>query len=263
MDEKSIEQARRCRRVQSASHILFGGLLRRVLTAAVLAAVIASSVGCAPRTPPPVSDKVASYYSDPPTPNLPDVPVAVFVGDSYTAGSGATTPARRWTSLVSRELDWFEENMGSPGAGYLNVGRGTGCPQGGCPSFSTLAKKVVAATETDYVVVAGGRADSGQDKEAVRGAAASFFSTVRKGLPKAKIIVISPIWDARTPPAELERVGVVVKEEAVKVGAKYLDVGGFFVGRPKLIGPDGVHPTDEGYREFFSSVIGEVQKAAR
>jgi lysophospholipase L1-like esterase len=210
-----------------------GGLLRRVLTAAVLAATVASSVGCAPQALPPVSDKVASYYSNPPTPNLPDVPVAVFVGDSYTAGSGATTPARRWTSLVSREMDWFEENMGSPGAGYLNVGRGTGCPQGGCPSFSTLAKKVVAATETDYVVVAGGRADSGQDKEAVRGAAESFFSTVRKGLPKAKII------------------------------AKYLDVGGFFVGRPKLIGPDGVHPTDEGYREFFTSIIGKVQEAAR
>lgn len=219
------------------------------------------ATGCATPPPPPVSERVQSYYESPPAPKLPEVPVAVFVGDSYTTGSGASTPARRWTSLLSREMGWFEENMGSPGAGYLNVGRGTGCPQGGCPSFSKLASKVIAASKANFVVVAGGRADSGQDPEAVRAAAAELFSQVKKGLPKAKIIVISPIWDARNPPAELGRVADIVEAEATKVGAHYLDVGGFFVGRPKLIGPDGVHPTDEGYREFFASIATPVQKA--
>lgn len=48
----------------------FGGLLRRILAAAVLAAAVASTVGCAPQAPPPVSEKVAAYYSNPPTPKV-------------------------------------------------------------------------------------------------------------------------------------------------------------------------------------------------
>lgn len=231
------------------------------LLGSILASVALMATGCAAPTPPPVSDKVQSYYASPPAPKLPEVPVAVFVGDSYTTGSGATTPARRWTSLLSREMGWFEENMGSPGAGYLNVGRGSGCPQGGCPSFSKLAPKILAASKTNFVVIAGGRADSGQDPDAVRAAAVSLFSQIKKGLPKAKIVVISPIWDARTPPAELGRVSDIIKVESMNAGAKYLDVGAFFVGRPKLIGPDGVHPTDEGYREFFASIVTPMQNA--
>jgi len=54
----------------------FGGLVRRILTAAVMAAAIASTAGCA-HTPPPVSDKVAQYYSNPPKPKAVKTPAAL------------------------------------------------------------------------------------------------------------------------------------------------------------------------------------------
>lgn len=231
--------------------------------ALVTAALMLTLAGCATPEPPAASEQVASYYSNPPAPYVPEEPpVATFVGDSYTTGSGATFPGSRWTTRVAQQMGWYESNMGSPGAAYLNVGKGSGCPEGGCPSFSALAEKVVAASETDFVVVAGGRADSGQDPKAVAEAARSFFAAVKKGLPSAKIIVIGPMWDARNPPAELERLGDTIEAEADAAGAKYLDIGGFFVGKPELIGPDGVHPTDAGYEAFYNSVIQPVQEAA-
>lgn len=234
-----------------------------VALAVATAGVVASVTLPGGSTPPPVPDKVSEYVASPPPPYKPaDVPVAAFVGDSYTTGSGAAFQGNRWTTRVAQKMGWYELNMGSPGAAYLNVGRGSGCPEGGCPSFSTLADKVVAASQTDFVIVAGGRADSGQDPNAVASAARSFFTTVRAGLPSAKVLVIGPMWDARNPPAELGRLGSLLEEEATAAGAKYLDIGGFFVGKPELIGPDGVHPTDEGYEAFYSSVIGPIQEAA-
>ena len=36
-------------------------------------------------------------------------PTAVFIGDSYVSGSGASDLARRWTSIVATEKLWTEE----------------------------------------------------------------------------------------------------------------------------------------------------------
>lgn len=55
-----------------------GDTLRRILTAAAMAAAFASIAGCGLQGPPPVSDKVAQYYSNPPKPTVaPEVPLKV------------------------------------------------------------------------------------------------------------------------------------------------------------------------------------------
>lgn len=51
-------------------------------------------------------------------------PVVAFVGDSYSAGSEASSPDKRWTTVLSAERGWNEINVAVPGMGY-DVGRPT------------------------------------------------------------------------------------------------------------------------------------------
>ena len=70
-----------------------------LLTLAILVIAAASIVGLATTRSAPVG---ADDLGD----------RAVFIGDSYTRGTGASSPALRWTSLVAAARGWQEQNLG-------------------------------------------------------------------------------------------------------------------------------------------------------
>jgi lysophospholipase L1-like esterase len=116
----------------------FGGLLRRILTAALLAAAVAVTTGCA-AGPPPVSDKVqAAYESGRSLAPAVTKPAAVFFGDSYTHGTGASTATTSWVPLVSAAMGWGTENLGRGGTGYVATSNEKGCGLAFCPNYDQM-----------------------------------------------------------------------------------------------------------------------------
>ena len=47
-------------------------------------------------------------------------PIVAFYGDSYTRGTGASSPERRWSTIVSEERGWYEFNPSVDGLGFVN-----------------------------------------------------------------------------------------------------------------------------------------------
>lgn len=234
--------------------------MRRILTAAVLAAATALTAGCA-QTPPPVSDKVQKYYDENVAnakATLPPERViqkAAFLGDSYTFGSGATSMQLRWSSIVARSLSWGEVNVGVGGTGYSNAGT----KSGGTTYIDRVAK--VVASKPAIVVVSGGRNDLVQkDFQIVEDSVSKTFADLRAGLPKAKIIALSPVWDASTPPVELAAVAEDVRTAVEAVGGTYVDIGQPLKSHPNLLIDDAVHPNDAGHKALADATVTAILK---
>ena len=71
----------------------------------------------------------------------------------------------------------------------------------------------------------------------------------RRGAPTARLLVIGPPWPTDDVPDNVWRVRDALAAEAAAIGATFIDplAEHWFVGRPELIGKDGIHPTDAGH----------------
>jgi len=169
------------------------------------------------------------------------------VGDSYTTGSNeGGNGAQGWTALAWRKLSaqGLEVNpsVAAEGrAGYVVRGyRGS--------VFGDLTPRAVRADDV-LVVFFGSRNDQGVDPLALAGRTQDAFALARRLAPRASLLVIGPPWPtADVPPAVLQ-VRDVLSITAGIAGATFVDpiAEQWFVGRPDLIGADGVHPTDAGH----------------
>jgi acyl-CoA thioesterase I len=171
----------------------------------------------------------------------PALPVVAFLGDDFTGGAGASSPATRWSSLVSDQYGWDEQNFGVAGTGYS-----TGGSAGGTPYTARVAALV--ATAPVIVIVSGGRFDieSKNGPTAIKAGVTATFKALRAALPKAVIIAESPVWPLTKPPATLALVAADVKAAVTAVGGQYLDVGEPLFGLTADFGPRTL-PNDLGH----------------
>jgi lysophospholipase L1-like esterase len=193
---------------------------------------------------------IAAYLAPSATPNLRTTPpVAVFIGDSYTAGAGST--GQGFVELIAQTRGWEVINLGRGGTGYLDSSRGEiapmACGLDYCPSYLEMIG-TAARHSPDIVVVSGGRneVDSANNPYWVDGVR-TFFVALRVMVPGAKIIATSPIWDAREVPSEMVAMQVVVRDAVTAVGGTYVDLGQPLAGRPDYLTADQVHPNDAGH----------------
>jgi lysophospholipase L1-like esterase len=170
-------------------------------------------------------------------------PNAAFMGDSYTLGQGASVPALRWTSRVSRKMGWTEHNFGRGATGYLRAS------QWG-PNYLGMLDEV-AASNPDIVVVAGGQNDIQaftSNSAPVSAAISDTFNAVRARLPNARIIAIGPSAAGAITPS-LTEFDSVVQDAAHAVGAEYVSlIAPMPVLEPYMFSPQFPgHPNDLGY----------------
>jgi lysophospholipase L1-like esterase len=107
----------------------------------------------------------------------------------------------------------------------------------------------------------GSRNDQGVDPTQLSILAWGTFQLARRTAPSAKFLVIGPPWPTADPPDAVLKIRDTLKYQADVVGATFIDPinAGWFVGRPELIGKDGVHPTDAGHAymaEKIAPLIG-------
>lgn len=223
----------------------------------MLAAAVTMTAGCAASAPPPVSDKVADYYEQNkslPAASQAAAPTVAFIGDSYTAGAGTSTPSQRWTTRLSVGEGLKEVNLGQGGTGYLMTNT---TPEGQVrPNYRAMIARAVKAKPA-VVVVSGGGNDMALDLNEVQAAVRDFYPALRKALPKATIIAVNPLWGATTPPAGLDALQQTVQDGVEGVDGTFLDIGQPLIKHPELVIADKIHPNDAG-----AGVIAEATRQA-
>jgi len=169
------------------------------------------------------------------------------IGDSYTAGSGEggngphSWPELTWALLAREGVEVDADVAAEGGAGYGQRGsRGS--------LFEDLTARAVRRND-DLVVFFGSRNDQPVDPQRFPMLAADTLRLARFAAPAAKVLVIGPPWPTTGPPPEVLKIRDSLRDQAAAVGAMFVDPinEGWFVGRPDLIGQDGVHPTDAGH----------------
>ncbi len=231
----------------------------RLLSTAVMVGSLALVSGCA-QTPPPVSEKVQQAYDNIGTytaPASPSGPVVAFIGDSYTFGTGAKNRLNRWSTQVSNQLGWQEANFGKGGTGYISISQQCSGP---CTTYGGTIEEAKAASPS-MVFVTGIRNDASLAPQDLDSAIGDFYPALRAALPDAKIVAISPIWDANQPPARIADIGDRIRESVEGVGGTYLDIGQPLQGHPEFLDPDGVHPNDAGYSAIAEAIRTSLEQA--
>lgn len=185
---------------------------------------------------------------------------AVFIGDSYTQGTGASTPALRWTSLVAAGRGWQETNLAFGGTGYRKTAGVSSCGRTFCPSYRDVVAQAVAA-DPQVVVVSGGQNDFRSfetDPAEVVAAIDKTYATLRRGLPDARVIAVGPSTPGKVN-ATVRGVDAAVQKAARANGAIYVSlIEPQLVITPEMVLPDRTHVNDDGHRAIAERVLSAL-----
>ncbi len=176
------------------------------------------------------------------------------IGDSYTTGTdeGGQGP-RSWTTQAWQLLGGQGVKIDADVAAEGGAGYGIRGNRGNV--FEDLTVRAVNRDDV-LVVFFGSRNDQPVDLQKYPIMVNETFQIARRVAPGAKFLVIGPPWPTADPPLEVLALRDNLRAQAARANAVFIDpiAEGWFVGRPDLIGPDGVHPTDEGHRYMAEKI---------
>lgn len=179
------------------------------------------------------------------------------IGDSYTTGTdeGGLGP-KSWTARAWRTLAARGERIAADVAAEGRAGYGAPGDHGSV--FEDLTARAVKPDDA-LVVFFGSRNDQGVDPGLLADKVRDAFDVARRFAPSARLLVIGPPWPTADVPDSMQRIRGVLSAAAGAAGAAFVDpiAERWFVGRPDLIGVDGVHPNDAGH-EYLADKIGPL-----
>lgn len=180
--------------------------------------------------------------------------VVMFVGDSFTVGSGPVPTWRTYAAQTARLLGWQPVIAGAGGTGYLNKGKV------GRTFRRSFEEELAWRPPPDLLIISGGHNDQRWSTPQVRHAAAELLADVRGRWPATRIVMVGPIWldDA---PKKAYRVRDALAAVAGAARVPFLDPmrRRWVTGRPsEVMLPDGVHPTFAGHERIAAWLAGEL-----
>ncbi len=127
--------------------------------------------------------------------------------------------------------------------------------------FEDLTARAVKPGDA-LVVFFGSRNDDGVGPEVMIARARSDFYLARRIAGSARLLVVGPPWPTADVPGSMLQVRDMLSAAARAAGAVFVDPINerWFVDRPDLIGPDGVHPNDAGH-EYLAGKIAPLIRA--
>jgi lysophospholipase L1-like esterase len=179
------------------------------------------------------------------------------IGDSYTTGTdeGGLGP-NSWTARASQTLNARGVRIAADVAAEGKAGYAVPGDHGSV--FEDLTARAVKPDDV-LVVFFGSRNDLGVDPGLLTERANNAFGLARRFAPSARFLVIGPPWPTADVPGSMLMIRDVLNAAARAAGAAFVDPIGdrWFVDRPDLIGPDGVHPNDAGH-EYLADKIAPL-----
>ena len=177
-------------------------------------------------------------------------PVIAFLGDDWTAGTGASGKAQRFTTMVCTQIGAVEKNFGVNGTGYAKSS-GDGGP------YESRVAAIVAA-DPQMVVVSGGRNDNVDSPATAAAHARALFTTLHTELPDALLVAVAPFWGDSDLPPSMVSLANAVKRGVTAAGGTYLDVPDPIHGHPSFMA-DLADPNDQGYAAIAAALTPQLQ----
>jgi lysophospholipase L1-like esterase len=178
-----------------------------------------------------------------------------FYGDSYTLGTGASSPEKRWSTIVSRERNWNEFNPSVNGLGFINNRSEFG--EGDLPSS-------IIESDPEIVIVTMGLNDNFSydfSSEDIHAQIGNDLERLHDALPEARFVVVEPFWYTDDRPASVDVIGRWVQEAAEDIGADHIAGASHWIeGHPEWMAEDGLHPNDEGYAAIAERMDDELER---
>ncbi|MGV8884529.1 MAG: SGNH/GDSL hydrolase family protein [Microbacteriaceae bacterium] len=214
--------------------------MKRTIAAATILIAASLTAGCA--------SPVMSPATEPAT-----GPRVAFYGDSYTLGTGASSPAMRWSTKVSSARNWQEFNPSVNGLGFVN-NRG---------NDRDLPGDIIA-NDPDIVFVTMGLNDNfsyASDPQRIHSQIDTDIDRLVAALPDARFIVVEPFWYTDERPESVGIIGGWVRDAAARVEADYIPGASHWIeGHPEWMAADGLHPNDEGYAAMTAQMETALDK---
>lgn len=182
----------------------------------------------------------------------------LVLGDSYTAGEGASRSQLSFIARVGRAAGWAVDNQAQGGTGYLKAVTTDGeaaCGSAACPRFGQALRKASTGAPPDLVLVSGGRNDLSLPRQEVAKSIAKLFSDVRRYFPRARLAVVAPLWDFSAQPPALSRLRADVATAARASGYVMLDLRQPLLNHPEWMAADLVYPGDRGHRAIAEALL--------
>lgn len=183
---------------------------------------------------------------------------AVWCGDSVTLGTGASTAAKRYSTLASGELNLTEHNYAKTNAGYLIDG-------------NTISMQLDAAKadtgyahgQVGYVFLMAGLTDSYESLANMRQAVADTIAKAKRLFPAARIVAgVGPgcIPDATDAEAIARQGHVLTAITLAGTSADALVIRNMraICGSDPDMHATGINPNDEGMRLLAQAVATSV-----
>jgi acyl-CoA thioesterase-1 len=222
--------------------------MRRARVAAAIAAgtlvvAVSLAIGVVSATGSPT---VVAHTTD----AAPGGPVVVAIGDSIMEGHGLD-PSEAWPALLAREYGWRLTNLASDGSGFVTAGN----------KGDTFADQVAVAVRLNpsIVIVSGSSNDLGSDDTMIAGETAATIRALHAAVPRAEIFAVSPVWNDKAVPPQLDSIDLDVVRAVSAVGGFTLDIGQPLYGQPKMMQSDDVHPTPAGQQLIAAAVARALQ----
>lgn len=180
----------------------------------------------------------------------PELPSALFIGDSYTLGAGADSPDASYAHVAARELGWSVATAADANSGYLVEGdRG-----------QTEASLIDSASGTyDYVILASGFNDYVEDFASYENVVRATVGQARAKFADATIVVMG-VWTPNDQ-AYQPRFSAMLADIAEDTGALFVDPAPWFTG-PDMLDPDGIHPNQAGHDQIGTGLAAALQATA-
>lgn len=221
-----------------------------VALAAVASAVTFAAVQA--HEPEAVSDKVASYYANPPKVESrgPEGMLAV-VGDSFSVDKPTA-----WMHPLAKCLNYNLTVSGVGGSGFFAPGKDV-------PFGDPKRMEPIVTAKPNLVIFETAYNDSWRaewDPATITAKATETISAYQKALPKAKFVLVGPFWAQRPIPARMENNRKALIDTAKATKVTYLDALEWLPST-EYTGNDKLHPNDKGNVQIKDKLVEELTKA--
>jgi len=232
---------------------------RRVLGALTLTALL-SAVGVALLVHPGRRVVTASGLH-PVAIGMPRRHILAFVGASYTASLGASSPTRGYAHEVAAALGWPAHIYAVSGSGFINAG-----PHGDA-TFAQQITRMPADLRPGLMIIQGGRNDAGFPAQRLRTAACSTVRAARQKYPGLVVVLLGNV-PFRQPVGPGQRSA----EHAMAVASHDCQVPfidpiaeGWITkaNAPAYVGHVPAHPNNAGYRYIADRVVADLERLSQ
>lgn len=185
------------------------------------------------------------------------------VGDSYTTGTDLGGLGRNaWTARAWQTLRRQGVRVAADVAAEGRAGYGVPGDQGSL--FEDLTARAVKPSDV-LVVFFGSRNDQGVNLGLLAEKVRATFDLARRFAPSARFLVIGPPWPTAAVPVPVLQIRDVLFHAAQAAGAAWSDpiFERWFLDKPDLIGPDGVHPNDAGHKYLADKIAPLISAQLR